>query len=174
MLDYVDDEKKCGLHSNYLMKKLRLRKQRQVKMWMDLHPQLKTYEIYDRVIKGPSARGKERPDWAWNYPTHYVVLELDEFKHDDPAYAGDRTRMVKMTQSFGKPCLWVRYNPDDFKGQKSTLKERDRRELLERWLVECQTLTPQSSEDYCRVSYLYFDGFQIDQPIAVERIPMIE
>ena len=167
VLDYVDDEGKCANCSDYLKKKLHLRKQRQVKMWLNLNPRLKNYQYYDRQIEG-GVCGKERPDFVWDCGTHWLILEIDERQHR--TYRCEQKRMVKLTQTLGMPCLWVRYNPDEFKGQKASLKERDRRELLEKWLVECQTLTPQSSEDYCRVSYLFYDGFQVGHPITMEKI----
>ena len=81
--------------------------------------------------------------------------------------------MVNVTQSFGLPCLWVRYNPDEFKGQKSTLKERERRELLEKFLLESRESIPSSSQEFCRVTHLFFDGFKVGQPISYEKIPML-
>ena len=172
VLDYVDDDKKCGRCSEYLTKKLHLRKQRQVKLWMDAHLNLKNYTSYDRQWDGGSC-GKERPDFVWDCKTHYVILEVDEFQHRERPCECEQTRMVNVVQGMGMPCLWVRYNPDEFKGQKASLKERDRRELLEKWVGECQTLTPVDSSDYCRVTYLFFDGFQVGQTIPIERLPVI-
>jgi len=172
VLDYVDHESKCGRCSDYLTKKLHLRKQRQVKLWLDLHPQLRTYTSYDRQLDGGSC-GKERPDVVWDCKTHYVILEVDEFQHRERPCECEQTRMVNVVQGLSMPCLWVRYNPDEFKGQKASLTERDRRELLEKWLWECQTLTPVDSSDYCRVTYLFFDGFQVGQSIPIERIPIL-
>ena len=172
VLDYVDDERKCGRCSEYLTKKLHLRKQRQVKLWMDAHLNLKNYTSYDRQWDGGSC-GKERPDFVWDCKTHYVILEVDEFQHRERPCECEQTRMVNVVQGMGMPCLWVRYNPDEFKGQKASLKERDRRELLEKWLMECQISIPTSSQDYCRVTYLFFDGFQVNQPMSIEKIPIL-
>ena len=171
VFEYVDNEKKCGVCSDYLKKNLKLRKQRQVKMWLDSHDHLKTYQIYDRQLES-GVCGKERPDFAWDCQTHFVILEVDEFKHYTRLRECEQIRMVNMTSTLGMPCLWVRFNPDDFQGKKSSLTERDRRELLEKWLVECQRFTPTGIEDFCRVSYLYFDGFQVGQPVSIEKISM--
>ena len=172
VLDYVDDERKCERCSDYLKKKLHLRKQRQVKSWMDAHPQLRNYTSYDRQLDGGSC-GKERPDFVWDCKTHYVILEVDEFQHRERPCECEQTRMVNVVQGLSMPCLWVRYNPDEFKGQKVSLKERDRRELLEKWVGECQVSAPVDSSDYCRVTYLFFDGFQVGQTIPIERIHML-
>lgn len=172
VLDYVDDEKKCGRCSEYLTKKLHLRKQRQVKLWMDSHQYLKNYISYDRQLDGGSC-GKERPDFVWDCKTHWVILEVDEFQHNDRPCECEQTRMVNVTQGMGIPCLWVRYNPDKFKGQEASLTEYRRREILEKWLMECQTSIPSSTDDYCRVSYLFFDEFKIGIQLKYERIPML-
>jgi len=172
VLDFVDDTIKCARCSEYLTKKLHLRKQRQVKSWLDAHPELRNYISYDRQLDGGSC-GKERPDVVWDCTTHYVLLEVDEHQHQDRPCECEQVRMVNVTQGLGLPCIWVRYNPDEFKGQKASLKERDRRALLEKRLVECFAAQPQSPLDCCRVSHLFFDGFQMGQPLTFERIPMM-
>jgi hypothetical protein len=81
--------------------------------------------------------------------------------------------MVNVTQSLGMPCLWVRYNPDDFKGQKASLKELHRRDLLLRVLKASLTESPQSTQDLLRIQHLFFDGFKLGQPIVTETIPLL-
>jgi hypothetical protein len=71
------------------------------------------------------------------------------------------------------PCLWVRFNPDDFKGQKSTLKERDRRDLLLRVLAQSLCEPPQSSLDILRIKHLFFDGFKMGNPVITETINLL-
>ena len=172
VLEITDDEGKCARCSEYWIKRLHLRKQRLVKSWIDSDPQLRHYESYDRQIEGGSC-GKERPDFVWDTPTHKVILEVDEFQHNDRPCECEQTRMVNVTQSLGMPCMWVRFNPDDFKGQKSTLKENDRRDLLVRVLRQSLTESPQSSNDTLRIKHLFFDGFMVGNPIQTERIPIL-
>jgi hypothetical protein len=172
VLEYVDNERKCARCSEYLTKRLNLRKQRQIKSWIDTTPTLNHYESYDKQIEGGSC-GKERPDFVWDTPTHKVILEVDEFQHRDRPCECEQTRMVNVTQSFGMPCLWVRYNPDEFKGQKNSLKEVDRRDLLLRVLSETLVDIPQHSSDTLRVKHLFFDGFKLGEQLKTERIPVL-
>jgi hypothetical protein len=172
VLEVVDNEKKCARCSEYLQKRLNLRKQRQVKSWIDTNPTLKNYESYDKQIESGTC-GKERPDFVWDTPTHKVILEVDEFQHRDRPCECEQTRMVNVTQSFGMPCLWVRYNPDDFKGQKSSLKEQDRKDLLLRVLSESLSDAPENSKDVLRVKYLFFDGFKLGEQLKTEHIPLL-
>ena len=125
-------------------------------------------EVATTIIAQP-----ERPDFVWDCKTHYVILEVDEFQHNDRPCECEQTCMVNVTQSLGRPCLWVRYNPDDFKGQKASLKELRRREMLEKYLIQCHHSSPQNPSEFCRVSYLFFDGFKVNQPIAMEIIPIM-
>ena len=172
VLEITDDEGKCSRCSEYLVKKLHLRKQRLVKCWLDSDPTLCRYESYDRQIENGSC-GKERPDFVWDTPTHKVILEVDEFQHRERPCECEQTRMVNVTQSLGMPCLWIRFNPDDFKGQKASLREQHRRELLTKVLTESLSDIPTSSCDILRIKHLYFDGFQVGQSIPIERMPIL-
>jgi hypothetical protein len=172
VLEIVDLEGKCSRCSEYLRKRLHLRKQRLVKSWLDADPHLNHYESYDRQLDGGSC-GKDRPDFVWDTPTHKVILECDEFQHNDRPCECEQTRMVNVTQALGMPCLWVRYNPDDFKGQKASLKELHRRDVLLRVLKASLTESPRSTSDLLRIQHLFFDGFQWGQPIETETIPLL-
>ena len=173
VLDYVDQEIKCSRCSEYLTKILRLRKQRQVKMWIDTVPSLSQYESYDRQLDGGEC-GKDKPDFLWDATTHKVILEVDEFQHNDRPCECEQTRMVNVTQSLGMPCLWIRYNPDNFKGQKASLKEKDRKDLLLRVLTEALTSSPPAStHEFLRICYLFFDEFELGDPIRTECIPIL-
>jgi hypothetical protein len=143
-----------------------------VKSWIDASATLKGYESYDRTIE-QGACGKERPDFVWDASTHKVILEVDEYQHNDRPCECEQTRMVNVTQSFGMPCLWIRFNPDDYKGQKASLKERDRRDLLLRVIAQSLTESPESSIETLRVKHLFFDGFKVGSTIECERIPLL-
>jgi hypothetical protein len=63
-----------------------------------------------------TACGRYRPDFAFELPTHVVVLEVDEHQHAAPGYACDTARMVDVHGSYGGlPVTFVRFNPDAFK-----------------------------------------------------------
>ena len=74
VLDIVDHEGRCSTCSDYLNKRLHLRKQRLVRSWILGEPALAGFEIYDRPMDG-GVCGKERPDFMWDVGTHRVFLE---------------------------------------------------------------------------------------------------
>ena len=177
VLEIVDNEGKCSRCSDYLTKKLHLRKQRLVKSWIDSSPHvsLKTYR-YDAEHEH-GVCGKERPDFLWDSGTHKVVLEVDEDQHFSRPCECEQTRMVNLTGSFGMPTIWIRYNPDSFAGSGgTTTKERVRREQLLKilnWALSSIDSSPKSPEQYCRVLYLFFDGFCLGKQNELINIPML-
>lgn len=84
--------------------------------------------------------GRERPDFVWDCKTHMVILEVDEYQHSSRNCECEQTRMANITSSFGMPCLWIRYNPDEYKGMKQ-LKEATRRDILEKMLLQSRILS---------------------------------
>lgn len=159
VLEHVDDEMKCSRCSNYLKKKLYCRKQRLVKSWLDTEPDFPMYKSYDRQIDG-GACGKERPDFMWETPSHCVILEVDEFQHKNTPCECEQVRMANVTSSLGMPCLWIRFNPDEYTGSKN-LTDKQRRDLLIRVLKQAFSSLPTNQSEYCRVQHLCFDGFNI-------------
>jgi len=143
----------CG--SNFLS--YRLCKQRRVKGYLDGTLEIPPYEYYDEIVN--SSCGRERPDFVWDCGTHKVILEVDEDQHKDRLRTCEQTRMINITQAFFMPCIWIRYNPDKFKGQKATLHERDRLKTLQETLLYAFKSTPTTTNDVLRVIYLYFDQY---------------
>ena len=129
------------------------------------------YTTYDRQINGGEC-GRERPDFLWDTGTHAVMLEVDEFQHQR-GYKCEIDRMRNITTSIGLPCLWIRYNPDEYKGGGKNLKNVQRRDLLMRVLREAFQSPPSNSDEYCRVRYLCFDGFTSNQDMSSDIIPML-
>ena len=170
VLEITDAEGKCSRCSEYMKKGLYCRKQRLVKAWIDTSDVLK-YESYDRQLDGGSC-GKERPDFMWDAITHKVILEVDEDQHKDRPCECEQTRMANLTNSIGMPCVWIRFNPDAYKGQ-GKVTDAIRKDILIRTLKEYLQTPPQSPSDFCRVIHLFFDGFQIGRPIDVEVMPML-
>ena len=172
VLERVDNEQKCARCSDYLIRRLHLRKQRQVLSWVKSHDKLNNVELYDRVIDA-GACGKERPDFVWDAGTHKIILEVDEDQHQGREKKCEITRMINITGSFGMPCLWIRYNPDKFKSMQSSLTELKRRSILLDVLVHALTCAPTDSTEFLRIQHLFFDGFQVGTPLVTEKIPMI-
>ena len=170
VLEITDIEGKCSRCSEYMKKRLYCRKQRLVKAWIDTSD-LKKYESYDKQLDGGSC-GKERPDFMWDASTHKVILEVDEDQHKDRPCECEQTRMANLTNSIGMPCVWIRFNPDAYKGQ-GKVTDNIRKDILIRTLKEYLQSSPKSPSDFCRVIHMFFDGFQIGVPIVAEFMPIV-
>ena len=100
------------------------------------------------------------------------ILEVDEDQHKDRPCECEQTRMANLTSSIGMPCVWIRFNPDAYKGQ-GKVTDAIRKDILIRTLKEYFGSPPKSSNDFCRVVHLFFDGFQVGVPIVHEIMPII-
>jgi hypothetical protein len=168
VLEIVDSEGKCSRCSEYLNKRLHCRKQKELKGIFE-RSRLPRVSSYDRMIDG-GVCGKERPDFVWDCGTHFVVVECDEHQHSSSPCECEQTRMVNITQSLRLPVFWVRYNPDSFKGEWTSLKQSERHEMLVRTIEDCVSRVPTT---YCMVTYLYFDGFKRGHSIVWDSIQML-
>jgi hypothetical protein len=129
---------------------------------------------YDRIPFETTQCGKERPDFLWDLNSYYVILEVDEYQHQDRPCECEQTRMVNVTQGLGMSCLWVRYNPDEFRGQTVSLRDKHRLDYLIKYLRHHAFVSPPtSSTDMLRVVHLFFDGFDMQAEPAIHTIPTI-
>jgi len=53
-----------------------------------------------------------RPDFLFDCTFHYVIIEVDEFKHRGTANTCDYNRMEAIQKILGLPVTFIRYNPD--------------------------------------------------------------
>ena len=63
----------------------------------------------------------------------------------------------------GMPVLFIRYNPDRYIDHKKVMHENDpskRHEVLLNWLKYIHDKTPKKDEEFCRVMYLFYDGYK--------------
>jgi hypothetical protein len=151
---------------------IRLGRQRQVKAAIDA-ASLPAYHTYDRVAFDNTSCGKERPDFAWDCGSYWLMLEIDEDQHKSRPCECEQTRMVNVTQGIAMPCLWVRYNPDEYKGQKVTIRDKHRLDYLVRFLREQLNAPPEDTAQCLRVYHLFFDGFNITETPTMQTIPCI-
>lgn len=128
-------------------------------------------ELYsaDKIID--SSCSKRRPDFVYHCGTHVVIIEVDENQHqgylctaygDDPQgkMKGETIRMYEVAQCFdGLPVLFLRYNPDSYKGKKkASLSERQ--DTLIRWVR--YSLQHQPWMEGFKVKFLFYDGYEPD------------
>jgi hypothetical protein len=156
LIDIVDLESgRCSVCDPVLLKKIRLAKQKTVKLWLDASDDHKDYILYDRIIdKGEC--GLERPDFLYECGTHYLVLEVDENQHKDRLETCEHARMVNISQSLGLQTIFLRYNPDRFEGGCVNLAKR--RDSLLKWITFLKTNPPK--EYFLSLVKLFFDGYK--------------
>ena len=158
LIDFVNTEGLCGDHDADLLKRVRLRKQKEIKAVIDEAGLV--YRYYDKVIDG-GVCGKERPDFWFECGTHIVVLEVDENQHTN--YECEEARMKNLVYSAGQPILFVRYNPDEYCGQKG-IRPRDRHQYLVSFLRRVLVTRSFPRGSFAEVVYLFYDGFKVSEP----------
>ena len=163
LVDLLDDAGLCSYCDPYTFRRVRLAKQREVKVSLDC-TEHRDYDLYDETVDRGEC-GKERPDFAWDCGTHWVVLEVDENQHKDRQETCECVRMVNVSQSFGGvPVVFVRYNPDEYQGRKNESLAQ-RMKVVERWLGHLRSNPPASFLSFVQ---LFYDGY--DEASAVLRV----
>jgi len=163
LLEILDEDMKCGNCNPELFKRVRLAKQREIHSLLVANEEYlgKKYDTYDETINNREC-GLERPDWTYDCGTHIVVLECDENQHSGRPCLCEQTRMINITQSFGLPVIFLRYNPDRFKNKnnkKSKILKSTRHKLLLEWLKHTFEMKPKNNEEFLRVIYMFYNGF---------------
>jgi hypothetical protein len=72
----LGDDGLCSYCDPDVFRRVRLAKQREIRVALDRTAHA-DYALYDEKI-GTGECGKERPDFAWDCGTHWVVLEVRE------------------------------------------------------------------------------------------------
>ena len=112
---------------------------------------------------------KTRPDFAYHCGTHIVIVEVDEEQHRSYNNCGyekkdkikaENVRMYNIGNIFqGKPVIFIRYNPDDFKntdGKKSKITNVKRHTTLVKWVKKCFRT---KWEQGIYIKYLFYDEY---------------
>ena len=153
---------------------IRLRRQRQVKAYLDAQVDLAKYNFYDKAFLKAGKCGDERPDFAWDMGTYWLLLEIDEWQHRTTTCECEQVRMANVTQASGMPCVWIQFNPDDYKGQTVAIRDRHRLEYLVKVIRMCLALPAITSPaDTLRVTHLFFDDFDMTKPLEFSRMPLL-
>ncbi len=105
---------------------------------------------------------KKRPDRIYDCGTHKVVFEVDENQHAtyDAGNAGcENSRMLAIQEAVGMHCIFLRFNPNNFrvKGVLQKVNMRERLELVVKWLKTCFKMSPKEDLASPLVKYLFYD-----------------
>ena len=115
----------------------------------------------------------KRPDRVYHMGSHVVIIEIDEDQHKsykctafgdskEGKMKAEKIRMYEISQSFQEfpPCIWIRYNPDNFKdkdGKSVKVITSKRHDILVKWVKRC--LRDDKTEGV-KVKYLFYDEYK--------------
>ena len=108
-----------------------------------------------------TACGRYRPDFAFELPTHVVVVEVDEHQHAQPGYACDNARMLDIFGAYGGlPVVFIRFNPDAYEveGVRRKVQLRTRLKVLGEELRAALATKP---KELLTIARLFYDGHDV-------------
>ena len=168
----LDDDGHCESCDPRTAKRARLAKQREVEQFLEVCMSDFPPTSVDRTPADLKACGdRERPDVLWERPDRVVILEVDEHQHLERNCACEQTRMVNIAHALGaERTLWVRYNPDEFRGgeARAYASTTKRLEALREALRDAFT-RPLEAMPTIGVCHLFFDGFRYARCVGVYR-----
>ena len=96
---------------------------------------------------------KYRPDRVYDCGTHMVIVECDEGQHKNRSFCSsfkhiehaELSRMHEIQNAAGITCIFLRWNPDNFRVEGNLCKKysnTQRLKLLVKWVEHCFTMVP--------------------------------
>jgi hypothetical protein len=124
---------------------------------------IRLYTLWNKQnpMADPMQCGKYRPDFVFEGDAGVVIVEYDEQQHKDRIKRCELVRQAEASLGFGKPTVWIRYNPDVFKvgGDKLTVPKKKRETLL---LETLQKYIDNANWDFnIQVVYICYDKLEI-------------
>jgi hypothetical protein len=152
---YIPNNKKiCAVCGNYRYKIISS-KEHNIKIFLQSQ---NIKFIHDKIVHSDGSA--YRPDFLINSLFGKIILECDEFQHRDYHYIKEQNRMktiYKDIQILSKEdeVLFIRYNPDDYKGLQYDINGRlEYLQILLEHFINLGKLNIKLG-----VIYLFYDGF---------------
>lgn len=163
----LDEQGRCrDCNPNTFERKIR-EKQVKVKHWLDEN--LTTpYTLTDRrVFVYGLGCIKQRPDFLFDFPTHVLIVEVDEDQHKSHTWC-DEARMINIAQNLRRKTIFIRYNPDEYSsnGREVSCAHEERMVVLREWISKLEDVENVAHIVSC--VYLFFDGFD------EQNVPVVE
>lgn len=169
LINILDHEGFCKYCNPTNFKSIRLAKQKEVQKMLDDNHY--NYFSTDCIIDCGFC-GKERPDFVFETPGYFLVLEVDEHQHT--SYKCENDRMINISQSLGMQTIFVRYNPDEYttdnirENPSKMIRFKKLREILDKFLK----LDQEEAKEWGFLSciYLFYNGYNntIDKNVIME------
>ena len=119
--------------------------------------------VDDKIID--SFCNKKRPDRIYDCGTHYAIVEIDENQHstyDNTNSNCELRRMHEIQNSAGLHCIFLRFNPDNFriKGILQKVNMNQRLKMLVKWINHCiEEMKPDKDLMPVKYKHLYYDEY---------------
>lgn len=109
------------------------------------------------VLDKPIARayGCFRPDILIKCDSHELIVEVDENQHAQYPKLCEISRMLAIQSYFDRPCIFIRYNPDNFRvnGKITDVSQHDRLRLLRKTIDKYTHRIPKDPISVYRLYY---------------------
>jgi len=108
-----------------------------------------------------SSCNKKRPDRIYDCGTHYVIVEIDERQHSGYCKDGELSRMYYIQAACGISCIFLRFNPDNFRVNNvlQQINIGHRLKTLVKWLNYCIDMKPSKDFSPVKYKYLYYNEY---------------
>jgi hypothetical protein len=99
-----------------------------------------------------------------------VIVECDEGQHKNRSFCSsfkhiehaELSRMHEIQNAAGITCIFLRWNPDNFRVEGNLCKKysnTQRLKLLVKWVEHCFTMVPDKELSPVKYKYLFYDNF---------------
>lgn len=117
-----------------------------------------------------------RPDRVYDFGTHYVIVEIDEYQHKGirsscaKGEIGELSRMHEIQNAAGIHCIFLRFNPDCYKVNSKIIDTamNNRLEILLEYIKICSKMIPNNYLSPCKYKYLFYDQFSKNNTTFLE------
>jgi hypothetical protein len=108
-----------------------------------------------------------RPDRIYDLGTHCVIIEVDEDQHKGKKAScskgeiGELARMHEIQNAVGMNCIFLRFNPDNFrvKDKIQKINMNERLKILVKWIEKCSQMIPEKDLEPVKYKYLFYDEY---------------
>ncbi len=166
--ELLNKDSLCGICADvpFYEESKRMKKLKETMMVKHLRENIKECDeiLADRIID--STCNLYRPDILYDCGTHIVVVECDENQHKSYNWEScslnkslehmEEKRMYEIMVAYGLPAIFLRWNPDSFKGNGTMSKRYNnskRLEILVKWVNYCMKMKVDQGVIYKKLFY---------------------
>jgi hypothetical protein len=124
-------------------------------------------ESVDERIHDSKNGGTERPDIVINPKSENfkIIVEVDEYQHKNRPQLCECVRMKNISGAYQLPCLFIRFNPDEYKTDSAEASDRKRHLRLKKTIAKY--MNSEEIESTVGIIHLYFDGWTDNEPVNI-------